>query len=85
MSDSYQRLHFSSIVVGLSAPLLAFAVWIETQNVQARIKVTLIVLLLFITNGILSHATGRACRVKTRGHWRLEDQDYDIALGETDQ
>lgn len=83
MKDSYQRLHYSSVVVGLSAPLIGLAIWIESQSVQARIKIILIIFLLFITNGVLNHAIARAHRVRSKGHWHLGEEDRDVIREET--
>jgi monovalent cation/proton antiporter MnhG/PhaG subunit len=69
MRDAYQRLHFSAPVVTLSMLLICIAVFIEERDSQARIKVVLIYVLMLVMNSVLSHATGRAIRIRRTGHW----------------
>jgi monovalent cation/proton antiporter MnhG/PhaG subunit len=69
MRDAYQRLHFSAVVVTFSTLLIAIAVWVEEKDPQARIKVILIGVILFVMNSVLTAATAKAIRVSEVGHW----------------
>jgi monovalent cation/proton antiporter MnhG/PhaG subunit len=69
MRDAYQRLQFSAPVVTVAITLIVIAIWIEDAQWQSRIKATLIALILFFTNAILSHATARAIRIRNIGAW----------------
>jgi multisubunit Na+/H+ antiporter MnhG subunit len=73
MGGVYQRLHFVSPVVSVSAFLTAGAVWVSGCEVQAGVKATLIAVVLFVMNGVLGHATARAARVKKHGRWAVEE------------
>jgi multisubunit Na+/H+ antiporter MnhG subunit len=69
MRDAYQRLHYPGPVVGIAGPLVAAAVWLHDPQAPARIKVTLVVLLLLAANPIIAHATAKAVRLRTLGRW----------------
>jgi monovalent cation/proton antiporter MnhG/PhaG subunit len=72
MRDAYQRLQFATPVVSLSALLIAIAVFLEDSDPSARIKTVIIMVVLFPMNGILSHATARALRIKQVKHWPVD-------------
>lgn len=69
MRDAFQRLHFSAPVVSFSVLFIGVAVWLEDTDPQARIKIILIGLILFVMNSILTHATGKAIRIRQAGKW----------------
>lgn len=70
VSSTYQRLHFSALVVSFSSGLVAIAVWIDPRSdAQACIKVLITVGLTFAMNSILGHATARAVRIRRTGNW----------------
>lgn len=69
LTDALDRLHMSSLVVSLSAGLIAAAVWIDNSDWQVRSKAALVAVLLFAMNSILTHATARALRIRGSGHW----------------
>jgi multisubunit Na+/H+ antiporter MnhG subunit len=81
MRDPLQRLQFSAAVVGLSAGLIAVAVWLEESDAQARIKVLLIWAVLFVMNSILTHATARAFRIRRVGRWRPQPEEGIPVIG----
>jgi multisubunit Na+/H+ antiporter MnhG subunit len=80
MKETYQRLHFSAVVVGMSAPFVSLAVWMQTTDWQARLKVLVISVILFFMNAALTHATARAHRIRTRGHLGIEPSDLEIQI-----
>lgn len=69
VENALERLHFSSTVTSFSAGLVVIAVWISDSNWQARIKVTLVAIVLFVMNSILSHSTARAIRIHDKGQF----------------
>lgn len=75
MQNALQRLHFSAPVTSFSVALIACAVWIDDPNWQARLKIVLIALIMFLMNAILSHATARAIRIR-------EDKRFKPGPGE---
>lgn len=70
MKNCYERLHFMAPVSTISAAAVLIAVVIEEGWGQAAIKMSLILLVLFLTNAVLAHATARAARVRELGHWQ---------------
>ncbi len=64
MKTAFERLHFSAIVASLCAGLIVLGVWLDDPNWQARLKGLCIAILLFVMNGVLSHATARAIRIR---------------------
>jgi monovalent cation/proton antiporter MnhG/PhaG subunit len=75
--DAYQRLHLSALITGIASPLIAIAYWLDSADFQARIKVLLIVFLLFFMNSVLTHATARAYRIWKTGHFEIKPQDEE--------
>jgi monovalent cation/proton antiporter MnhG/PhaG subunit len=76
MRHAYQRLQFSTPVVTVSMALIVAAVWIEDDQWQSRIKATLIWVILFLMNSILSHATARAIRIREVGSWPTTAEEH---------
>ena len=83
MRDAYQRLHFPTPVVSLSALFIIVAVFLEDNDASSRVKMVIIVLIMFVMNGVLSHATARAVRIKNVGRWPV-DLKEKIPLHDTD-
>lgn len=75
MGDAFERLHFSTVPASFCAALIVLAVWLDDPNWQARLKVLFVAILLFLMNGILSHATARAIRIR-------QNKRLDIESGE---
>ena len=73
--DVYQRMHFSSPITSWCIGLIAIAVWIEDHDPQARGKVIAVMLILFLMNSVLTHATARAVRVRREREWSARDQE----------
>ncbi|HTU33816.1 MAG TPA: monovalent cation/H(+) antiporter subunit G [Candidatus Acidoferrum sp.] len=61
---AFERLHFSAILASLCTALIILAVWLDDPSWQARLKGLFIAILLFVMNGVLSHATARAIRIR---------------------
>ena len=75
MQDAHQRNQYSAPVVTLSMLFITIAVFLEESDSQARFKVVLIFVLLLTMNSILSHATGRAIRIRQMGHWEPDEKE----------
>jgi monovalent cation/proton antiporter MnhG/PhaG subunit len=69
MKTPLERLHFSAPVTSFGVALIAVAVWIDDPDWQARLKVLLIAVIMFLMNAILSHATARAIRIREDQHF----------------
>ena len=70
MKNLYERLHYMATVSTVATVALLAAVVIEQGWGQAAIKMSLIVVVLFLMNAVLTHATARAARVRELGHWQ---------------
>ncbi len=70
MKDFFERLHYMATVSTVATVALLAAVVIEQGWGQAAVKMSLIVIVLFLTNAVLTHATARAARVRKLGHWQ---------------
>lgn len=70
MKDLFERLHYMATVSTVATVALLVAVVIEQGWGQAAIKMSLIVIVLFLMNAVLTHATARAARVRRLGHWQ---------------
>lgn len=75
VNKALERLHFSASVTSFSAVLIAVAVWIDDPAWQARLKVALTALVLFVMNSVLSHATARAIRIRDDQHFEPQPKD----------
>jgi monovalent cation/proton antiporter MnhG/PhaG subunit len=75
MKGAFERLHFSATVTSITAALVLIAVWLDDPTWQSRLKMVLIVLILFAMNSILSHSTARAIRVRKYRHFEIKPGD----------
>jgi monovalent cation/proton antiporter MnhG/PhaG subunit len=74
MRDAYARLHFSSPAL-LGVVCIAVAVVINASFSLVGDKTILIAVFLLVVSPLLTHATGRACRVDRLGHWPLTSEE----------
>ncbi len=77
MQNLYERLHYMSSVTTVAAFCIVLAVAIEEGWGQATIKSVLVFVVLLLMNAVLTHATARAARVRSLGHW-TPDPDENI-------
>ena len=73
MKNFFERLHYMATVSTVATVALLIAVVIEQGWGQATIKMSLIVVVLFLMNAVLTHATARAARVRELGHCGTEN------------
>jgi monovalent cation/proton antiporter MnhG/PhaG subunit len=64
MRDPFQRLHYIAVPAGISILALTTAVVVQEGWSQQTIKVILIMFLLMLMNGVVTHATARAARIR---------------------
>lgn len=81
MRDAFQRLQFTAVVVTFAMLLIAVAVWVEEKDPQARIKVVLIGLILFVMNSVLTSATAKAVRIHQKGYWEPHPEEKIPVVG----
>jgi multicomponent Na+:H+ antiporter subunit G len=78
--DSFDRLHFLGPAASLGPFLVVMALVVENALSTNGVKAILAGALMLLTAPILTHATGRAARVRQFGHWEplpLEEVDQD--------
>jgi len=75
MRNPTQALNYLSFPAGIGAVLLPFAFLCLSGWSIATLKATMIALLLLASNSVVTHATARAIRVRTLGHWEPRDED----------
>ncbi|HET9596336.1 MAG TPA: monovalent cation/H(+) antiporter subunit G [Anaeromyxobacteraceae bacterium] len=73
MRDPWQRLHFSAPPATLGAALLALAIALESGP-RAALKPLLVVLLLTVQNGVVTHALARAVWIRRCGPFPPEER-----------
>ena len=81
MRDPFQRMHFPAVAVTFCSLLIIVAVWIDEKDPQARIKVILVGLILYVMNAILTSASAKAVRVRQAGHWEPHPQENIPVIG----
>jgi multicomponent Na+:H+ antiporter subunit G len=78
--DSFDRLHFLGPAASLGPFLVVIALVVENALSTNGVKAILAGMLMLLTAPILTHATGRAARVRQFGHWEplpFEEVDQD--------
>lgn len=82
MRDPYQRLHYLAPPASLAPALLTVALFLVVDDPQAGLKMLLLTLLLNTINGVVTHATARAHRIR-QGHPFGSLTDEERAAEET--
>jgi monovalent cation/proton antiporter MnhG/PhaG subunit len=66
--DVYDRLHVVAPAGMLGGPLVCAAVLVNESFSQGGIKAVIVGAILVVTGPVLTHATGRAARLRQTGH-----------------
>ncbi len=69
MKDFCEKLHYMATVATIAAGAILAAVCLQEGWGQAAIKTILVAIVGLFMNAVLTHATARAARVHTLGHW----------------
>jgi monovalent cation/proton antiporter MnhG/PhaG subunit len=85
MRNVFERLHYMAGVSTIAAFALLVAVVIEHGWGQATIKMSLILVLLFLMNPVLAHATARAARVREFRGWQPARGEKMAGLDQIEQ
>jgi monovalent cation/proton antiporter MnhG/PhaG subunit len=64
MKDAYQRLHYLAPPSSLAPFLLTIALFVGVPDHQAGFKMLLVLVLVNAINGVVTHATARAARLR---------------------
>ncbi len=76
VKDVFNRMHYLAPVTSFSVLALLAAVALQNGWSQGTIKTILILLVLFLVNAVLTHATARAARVRQFGHWLPHPKEH---------
>lgn len=69
MGNAYDRLHFTAPATVLGPVCIAAAVVLQEALSTAGIKAILVAAVLLAGGPVLSHAVGRAARIREHGQW----------------
>jgi multicomponent Na+:H+ antiporter subunit G len=75
MRDAYDRLHFMSAASTVAPIPIVLAVIVNQRLNSTGIKALLILLLVLVTGPVLTHAIGRAARIRERGNARHRPEE----------
>jgi monovalent cation/proton antiporter MnhG/PhaG subunit len=75
MPNFYERLHYLSSVTTISSFSVLVAVVIREGWGQATLKTIVVCILLLLINAVVTHATARAARVRSLGHWSADPHE----------
>ena len=64
MRDPYQRLHYLAPPSSLAPLLLTIALFIGEPDKQAGFKMLMLLIVVNAINGVVTHATARAARIR---------------------
>ncbi len=73
MREPLEALHYLALPASLGIVAVAAACWLETGASQVAFKTTLIAAVLLLFNSVVTHATGRAFRLRQLGHAASND------------
>ncbi len=68
MREPLDSLHYLALPATLGVSAVALATWLQTGASQVSMKTTLIAAVLLLFNSVVTHATGRAFRLRQLGH-----------------
>ena len=77
----YDRIHLLGPAAMVAPPLVAAAVVTQEGLSPLGIKAMLVVLVLWVTGPVLTHATARAAAIRERAHWVAGDAGDTEASG----
>lgn len=78
MKTPTQALHYLALPCFIGGALLPVAIFCVTGWSIAMLKGALIAFFLIATNSVVAHATARAFRVRSVGHWQPRADDARI-------
>lgn len=84
MPTPTQALHYLALPSTIGSAVLPFAIFCATGWSIATLKAALIALFLSATNSVVVHATARAFRMRSVGHWEPRQQDPIELIGPED-
>jgi multicomponent Na+:H+ antiporter subunit G len=69
MPNVFDRLHYTGPATTIGALAIAVSIVVDAGWSASSVKAMLVVVLMFVTNPVLTHATARAARIRQFGHW----------------
>ncbi len=83
MRTPTEALHYLSLPAQLASLLLTIAVFLESGGSQLAWKTLFLSLFMLATNTLLGHATARAFRMRTLGHWEPRPGEVGVSGPDT--
>jgi multisubunit Na+/H+ antiporter MnhG subunit len=75
MTNVYDRMHYLG-PASMIAPVAVAAAVVAREGLSAAgIKAVLVAVVISATSPVLTHATGRAARIRELGHWAPTDDE----------
>ncbi|MFL5344547.1 MAG: cation:proton antiporter [Hyalangium sp.] len=82
MKDPYQRLHYIGPPTTVGAILINLAVFLDEPQKVAGLKMLLTTVVLITMNGVITHATARAARIRELGRLSVEPSERIPLVGQ---
>jgi monovalent cation/proton antiporter MnhG/PhaG subunit len=77
MRDAYARLHYAAAATTVGPVAIAVAVVVEEVLSEQGVKAVLTAAVLLTGGAVLTHATGRAARVREHDRWVVLDEERE--------
>ena len=81
MKDFFEKLHYMATVATVSAFAILAAVLLQEGWGQAGMKAILVCAVGLVMNAVLTHATGKAIRIRDAGHWDVRPDEHILIVG----
>jgi len=77
MPSAYDRLHYIGPAATLGVLFTSLGVIVSEGFSQTGVKAFLILLVILLTNPVLTHATARAMRIREYGRWKVLPEEKE--------
>lgn len=78
MRNAYDRLHFAAAATTVGPVAIAAAVVVHESLAEAGLKAVFTAAMLLTGGALLTHATGRAARIREDDGWRIRDDERAV-------
>jgi monovalent cation/proton antiporter MnhG/PhaG subunit len=77
MDDAYQRLHYAAAATTVGPVAVALAVVVRESFSAAGLSAVLVAVLLLTGGALVTHATGRAARLREQGRFSIRPDEIE--------
>ena len=78
MGNEFDRLHYAAAATTFGPFLIAGAIVADQGLAEAGLKALLVAVVLVVGNPVLTHATGRAARIRAEGGFAIHEDELEI-------